>query len=134
MRLTIDCGDPSGLVRAEGLEPPRLATREPKSRASTNSATPAEGTSAPYNHIRAAGRRGLYHAETPVHTRKRAGDLAPEEPPIDRGQRLREVFRNQPRPGFVAGFAMQPDRRAGGLKCRHLLRQQPGTEAGEHIA
>ncbi len=32
------------MVRAEGLEPPRLSSREPKSRASTNSATPAEGT------------------------------------------------------------------------------------------
>ena len=29
------------LVRAEGLEPPRLAAREPKSRVSTNSTTPA---------------------------------------------------------------------------------------------
>ena len=34
---------PVGVVRAEGLEPPRLSPREPKSRASTNSATPALG-------------------------------------------------------------------------------------------
>jgi hypothetical protein len=34
-------------VRAEGLEPPRLSSREPKSRASTNSATPAKGASTP---------------------------------------------------------------------------------------
>ena len=33
--------DVPGVVRAEGLEPPRLASREPKSRASTSSATPA---------------------------------------------------------------------------------------------
>src|SRR5450631_379236 len=33
-----------GVVRAEGLEPPRLSSREPKSRASTNSATPAKGS------------------------------------------------------------------------------------------
>ena len=33
-----------GVVRAEGLEPPRLSSLEPKSSASTNSATPAEGT------------------------------------------------------------------------------------------
>src|SRR5579872_2474774 len=39
------------LVRAEGLEPPRLSSREPKSRASTNSATPADRG--------AARRRGL---------------------------------------------------------------------------
>jgi hypothetical protein len=31
------------VVRAEGLEPPRLSPLEPKSSASTNSATPAEG-------------------------------------------------------------------------------------------
>jgi hypothetical protein len=41
-------------VRAEGLEPPRLATLEPKSSASANSATPATR--------RAARWRGLYHA------------------------------------------------------------------------
>jgi hypothetical protein len=35
------------MVRAEGLEPPRLSSREPKSRASTNSATPAKGASTP---------------------------------------------------------------------------------------
>lgn len=34
-------GPQGPLVRVEGLEPPRLATREPKSRASTNSAIPA---------------------------------------------------------------------------------------------
>jgi hypothetical protein len=33
------------MVRAEGLEPPRLSSREPKSRASTSSATPAKGKS-----------------------------------------------------------------------------------------
>src|ERR1019366_10185845 len=33
-----------GVVRAEGLEPPRLSSREPKSPASTNSATPAKGS------------------------------------------------------------------------------------------
>ena len=31
------------MVRAEGLEPPRLSAPEPKSGASTNSATPAQG-------------------------------------------------------------------------------------------
>src|SRR3954471_1994819 len=35
--------NPGGLVRAEGLEPPRLSPLEPKSSASTNSATPARG-------------------------------------------------------------------------------------------
>src|SRR5437588_5777944 len=32
------------VVRAEGFEPPRLSSREPKSRASASSATPAKGT------------------------------------------------------------------------------------------
>ena len=32
------------MVRVRGLEPPRLAALEPKSSASTNSATPAKGT------------------------------------------------------------------------------------------
>src|SRR5438094_9642030 len=34
----------TGVVRAEGFEPPRLSSREPKSRASTSSATPASAT------------------------------------------------------------------------------------------
>src|SRR5215475_10051036 len=42
-----------GVVRAEGFEPPRLSSREPKSRASTSSATPAKGT---LGAQRAAGR------------------------------------------------------------------------------
>ncbi len=40
-------GKTAPLVRAEGFEPPRLSTREPKSRASTNSATPATRRAAP---------------------------------------------------------------------------------------
>src|SRR6185312_10233733 len=42
------------LVRAEGLEPPRLSSREPKSRASTSSATPAKGITGPSEPGRAA--------------------------------------------------------------------------------
>src|SRR5262245_23270032 len=70
----------ASVVRAEGFEPPRLSSREPKSRASTSSATPATGnlgaqpipagapdfgrsnaqiSSSPTG--AAAGRRGLYH-------------------------------------------------------------------------
>src|SRR3984957_18974639 len=52
-------GKTAQLVRAEGLEPPRLSSREPKSRASTNSATPATR--------RAARWRGLYHARRAGH-------------------------------------------------------------------
>ena len=53
-----------GLVRAEGLEPPRLSSREPKSRASTSSATPARAPrasgrcrSSRYRHVRRCASR-----------------------------------------------------------------------------
>src|SRR5262249_18570841 len=52
---------PAAVVRAEGLEPPRLSSREPKSRASTSSATPANGT---LGTCVGAGRRGLYTTRT----------------------------------------------------------------------
>src|SRR5262245_7406799 len=55
-----------GVVRAEGLEPPRLSSREPKSRASTSSATPASATT----DFAAAGRRGLYHGQSRRRTTK----------------------------------------------------------------
>jgi hypothetical protein len=42
------------LVRAEGLEPPQLSSLEPKSSASTSSATPAEKASGPAAMPRAA--------------------------------------------------------------------------------
>ena len=41
--MRIGLGNGGELVRAEGLEPPRLSSPEPKSGASTNSATPAFG-------------------------------------------------------------------------------------------
>src|SRR5450759_3847715 len=57
-----------GVVRAEGLEPPRLSSREPKSRASTNSATPAKGSlkDDPGAAIRQGlARKGLTHRRPP---------------------------------------------------------------------
>ncbi len=47
------------MVRAEGFEPPRLASLEPKSSASTNSATPAAArrSAALYNMVRAPCQR-----------------------------------------------------------------------------
>ena len=71
-----------GVVRAEGLEPPRLSSREPKSRASTNSATPAEGTprrrtgGAAYI-TRQAGRTRKIGAFGKLLNRARAGYEAP---------------------------------------------------------
>src|SRR4051812_11628037 len=56
----------SALVRAEGLEPPQLSSLEPKSSASTNSATPA------YEHHirpRCRGRR-LYNMRPTLRSKK----------------------------------------------------------------
>src|SRR4249920_281931 len=107
------------VVRAEGLEPPRLSPLEPKSSASTNSATPAEGNygrfwrrnPARLNAPKPAkarrnranfGGRGLcvightylklwifWLFSTPV------GELA-EQAPIDPRQDVRQVLGNQP--------------------------------------
>ena len=44
-------------MRAKGLEPPRLSTLEPKSSASTNSATPAPVSQVGGSYIIAGGRR-----------------------------------------------------------------------------
>src|SRR5450830_723105 len=57
-----------GVVRAEGLEPPRLSPLEPKSSASTNSATPAKGSlkDDPAAAIRQRlARNGLTHRRPP---------------------------------------------------------------------
>src|SRR5882724_1526267 len=48
------------LVRAKGLEPPRLSSPEPKSGASTNFATPAHGLAAPS--------QGAVYSTAPPHT------------------------------------------------------------------
>src|SRR5579883_1150495 len=58
-----------GVVRAEGLEPPRLSSREPKSRASTNSATPADSVYGRRTHKPGGGayisREPAAHAKNP---------------------------------------------------------------------
>ena len=38
-----------------------------------------------------------------------------------------------PGPKPLAGLGMHPDRGAGGLEGRHALRQQPGTDASQHV-
>ena len=50
------------MVRAEGLEPPRLSSLEPKSSASTSSATPAKGSLSAVL-ARPERERRIYHAE-----------------------------------------------------------------------
>ena len=75
-----------GVVRAEGLEPPRLASREPKSRASTSSATPARRLcAAPWPsgavYIRASGQAP---AKWPVTGSRPAAEID-EKPPVDGG-------------------------------------------------
>src|SRR5579863_6580592 len=68
------------MVRAEGLEPPRLSPPEPKSGASTNSATPASRRLA--WEARRIG-RGLYH-------------LAPAAPQKKRRRRPTWISRGKP--------------------------------------
>src|SRR5262249_2672227 len=69
-------GEPARLVRAEGLEPPRLSSRDSKPRASTNSATPAT--------CRAARRRGLYHLSSAGH--HKIGRVSAKQGSIDAWQ------------------------------------------------
>src|SRR3954452_11118011 len=66
------------LVRAEGLEPPQLSSLEPKSSASTSSATPA------YEHHirpRCRGRR-LYNMRPRLRSKKMAGSARLEAAPF----------------------------------------------------
>lgn len=71
-RTNLRCGRRTGnVVRAEGFEPPRLASREPKSRASTSSATPAGRARRRVRHQahRTADPEALRHGNAP--SRKR---------------------------------------------------------------
>ncbi len=99
------------MVRAEGFEPPRLASREPKSRASTSSATPA-GT-----------QPGLHAAAMPPPepdpaARRSAGATSVKPPPLRNtgamASERREMRRREIPPGTAAGLpqARQP---GGGL-------------------
>ena len=56
-----------------------------------------------------------------------------DEPAIDRRQRLGKVLGNEPGTDLVAGFAVQPGARAGGLESRHTLGQEAGDDPGKHI-
>ena len=67
------------LVRAEGLEPPQLSSLEPKSSASTSSATPARKASSPAAMPRAAGLITCAH-------RFAAKKWPRESPPCDRSR------------------------------------------------
>ena len=116
-------------MRAEGLEPPRLSSREPKSRASTSSATPArrhfpnqepphhrECTRPRYAAGRGSGQaRPLYHRVFAVQRENAASPPAagPASAPTDLGkdrrQRLGQVLGDQPAADRLAGLAMQPD-------------------------
>ena len=72
------------LVRAEGLEPPQLSSLEPKSSASTSSATPAEVHPGPAAMPRAAA----YNMSLSVRSKKMALLLPPRNVPhrLDIGQ------------------------------------------------
>src|SRR5665213_1455222 len=139
------------MVRAEGLEPPRLSSREPKSRASTNSATPAKGRSnAPWRRSgrpQAAqshgARRGLHstaksRGTTKMALQTRIAITSPsetaEETAIDLRQRLAEVLGDEAGAKGVRRLAMQPDRGARRFEGRHALGQQTQDEARQDIA
>ena len=76
-------GGSGSLVRAEGLEPPRLAAREPKSRVSTSFTTPARGrrtklaTDPPAEKPAPLYQRGFGGARGKCRV-FRAGELAPQ--------------------------------------------------------
>src|SRR3954463_1093005 len=72
------------LVRAEGLEPPQLSSLEPKSSASTNSATPAKGVALTPGTPR---RRGLYHALARKHHTNRQCECGPRQGDDQSGSR-----------------------------------------------
>ena len=147
------------MVRAEGFEPPRLSSREPKSRASTNSATPAKGSQRrswrrnqpealrgprPAGKARPAG-GAAYITRNSGHTIKIGSVYArsmgacsaaehSEQPPVDRRQRLGQVLGDEAGAEFTRGLAMQPGGGTGGIEGRHALRHQPRDHAGEHVA
>ena len=139
----VGSGDVPGVVRAEGLEPPRLASREPKSRASTSSATPARRLCAAPPGGRAArliswACRARHHKNRPagpafeaVTARRRGRRTAADRPCGSASGRSSAI---RPGPGLAAGLAMQPDGGAGRLERRHALRQQARDEARQHVA
>ena len=123
------------LVRAEGLEPPRLSSREPKSRASTNSATPAT-----------AGRPGgaAYIMRNPQDTSKIGigARLATQALCGDHGcnawymrrQSFGQILGNETGPERACSLAVHPHRGRGGFECRHSLRQQSRCDPGQYVA
>src|SRR5438552_12851134 len=109
-----------GMVRAEGLEPPRLASREPKSRASTSSATPARRLCAAQL---SAERRGLYHGVASKHHINRAHLVADQllVRPVTRRHLLASAGMG------IAAFALPASGRSEGAADGFaVIRAQPG--------
>src|SRR5438445_2973983 len=137
----------AGLVRAEGVEPPRLSSREPKSRASISSATPATGIPAPKvpggaAYITASRARQPENrqiaAASPYAARRaralrRAADIR-EEAAVNRGHGLGQVFRDQAGAHVGRGFPMHPGGHSRSFEARHALGEKPSDEAREHVA
>ena len=144
-----------GMVRAEGLEPPRLSSREPKSRASTNSATPAKGRQNIVRRLVRHDRGRLYAgswrcARRAIHSTSNSRDttkMAPDrrfatlsaprsvkQRGIDPRQGLAEVLGDEAGAEDLGRLAMQPDGGAGRLEAGHALGKQPGHKPGQHVA
>ena len=57
-----------------------------------------------------------------------------DNPSVDSGQRLRQVFCNQAGPERKCGLRMKPRRRTTGLEARHALGEKAGPDPGQHVA
>src|SRR6266436_2485625 len=56
------------------------------------------------------------------------------EAPKNRGQHLRQIFRDQTGTRLARRLAMHPGSDAGGFECRHALRQQARYHSCQHVA
>ena len=103
------------LVRAEGLEPPRLSPLEPKSSASTSSATPARfRAERPCSGASKASIRGGQAFQA---SQRRTGLTAASIQFLQHGRdRSRQVLGDEAAAERGAGRAVDPDRRRGSLE------------------
>lgn len=92
-----DLDETGTVVRAEGFEPPRLASREPKSRASTSSATPACR-----GRCRLASARQRRPYDVDLRPRPSASTLQRRRSGAGRGHPRRCLMRHSPLPHTIA--------------------------------
>ena len=128
------------MVRVKGLEPPRLAAPEPKSGASTNSATPASGRvlaklgrgSERENGVSVLRRYRVCIAS--VLQRSKVTCASKVQIAKHLGQYLGQILGNQTGAEFQGAFHMQPGGGFGRLHRIKSARQKAGDETGQHVA